>query len=199
MGNVNGMTPQEAAARAKEDSFTLAALPGEKRDAALTAIAEALEAEKAALFAANGQDLKFDDHKLDSCLAGIRDLIAMDDPAGKSVFKRQLSDGLVLEKVTCPIGVIGVIFESRPDALVQILALCLKSGNGNNGLGNRCLRIVKQQVGPGVSVGLPVADGKSYGIEFSLCYLHYIAALINGAYVYRYTFCRGICPAHRVP
>ena len=52
MGNVNGMTPQEAAARAKEDSFTLAALPGEKRDAALTAIAEALEAEKAALFAA---------------------------------------------------------------------------------------------------------------------------------------------------
>ncbi len=143
MGNVNGMTPQEAAARAKEDSFTLAALPGEKRDAALTAIAEALEAEKAALFAANGQDLedgktlpapilgrlKFDDHKLDSCLAGIRDLIAMDDPVGKSVFKRQLADGLVLEKVTCPIGVIGVIFESRPDALVQILALCLKSGN----------------------------------------------------------------------
>ena len=58
MGNVNGMTPQEAAARAKEDSFTLAALPGEKRDAALTAIAEALEAEKAALFAANGQDLE---------------------------------------------------------------------------------------------------------------------------------------------
>ena len=143
MGNVNGMTPQEAAARAKVDSFTLAALPGEKRDAALTAIAEALEAEKAALFAANGQDLedgktmpapilgrlKFDDHKLDSCLAGIRDLIAMDDPVGKSVFKRQLADGLVLEKVTCPIGVIGVIFESRPDALVQILALCLKSGN----------------------------------------------------------------------
>ena len=152
MGNVNGMTPREAAARAKEDSFTLAALTGEERNAALDAIAAALTEHKEALFAANAQDLaegtdlpapilgrlKFDAHKLDSCLAGIRDLIGMDDPVGRTVFKRQLAEStqqtpadgrLILEKVTCPIGVIGVIFESRPDALVQILALCLKSGN----------------------------------------------------------------------
>lgn len=140
---VNGMSPAEAAGRAKEDSFVLAALPGDERDRALSMIAASLKAEKNAIFAANERDLadghdlpapilgrlKFDDHKLDSCLAGISDLIAMDDPIGKSLLKRQLADGLVLEKVTCPIGVIGVIFESRPDALVQILALCLKSGN----------------------------------------------------------------------
>jgi len=149
MGNVNGMTPREAAAKAKEDSFVLAALSGEARNAALEAIAAALQEHKTSLFAANAQDLaegtdlpgpilgrlKFDEHKLNSCLAGIRDLIGMDDPVGRTVFRRQLAKGpqtdgdLVLEKVTCPIGVIGVIFESRPDALVQILALCLKSGN----------------------------------------------------------------------
>jgi len=152
MGNVNGMSPAEAAAKAKEASYVLAALPGSQRDDALQAIATALTEHKAAIFAANEQDLsdgqdlpapilgrlKFDDHKLDSCLAGIHDLIAMEDPVGKVVFRRRLAqqqadagiDGdLILEKVTCPIGVIGVIFESRPDALVQILALCLKSGN----------------------------------------------------------------------
>ena len=152
MGNVNGMSPAEAAAKAKEASYVLAALPGSQRDDALQTIATALTEHKAAIFAANEQDLsdgqdlpapilgrlKFDDHKLDSCLAGIRDLVAMEDPVGKLVFRRRLAqqqadagiDGdLILEKVTCPIGVIGVIFESRPDALVQILALCLKSGN----------------------------------------------------------------------
>lgn len=143
MGNVNGMRPAEAAAKAKEASFALAASPGSIRNEALDVIAAALIENKDIIFAANALDLaegkdlpapilgrlKFDDHKLDSCLAGIRDLIAMEDPIGKRMLKRQLADGLILEKVTCPIGVIGVIFESRPDALVQILSLCLKSGN----------------------------------------------------------------------
>ena len=184
MGNVNGMTPQEAAARAKEDSFTLAALAGETRDQALEAIAAALTAQQAAIFAANAKDLeegadlpgpilgrlKFDDHKLESCLAGIRDLVAMEDPIGKTLLKRQLAapeenaedGGLILEKVTCPIGVIGVIFESRPDALVQILALCLKSGNAVLLKGgseakhtNRALFDVIHEAG--VKAGLPEA------------------------------------------
>ncbi|HOV69949.1 MAG TPA: glutamate-5-semialdehyde dehydrogenase, partial [Clostridia bacterium] len=61
--------------------------------------------------------------------AGIRSLITLDDPIGKTTLARELDDGLKLYRVTCPIGVIGVIFESRPDALVQIASLCLKSGN----------------------------------------------------------------------
>ena len=61
--------------------------------------------------------------------AGIKDLIAMEDPLFQTKMHRQLDEGLVLYRETCPIGVIGVIFEARPDALVQISALCIKSGN----------------------------------------------------------------------
>lgn len=61
--------------------------------------------------------------------AGISDLIKMEDPLFQTQFARELDEGLVLKRVTCPIGVIGVIFEARPDALVQISALCIKSGN----------------------------------------------------------------------
>ena len=62
-------------------------------------------------------------------MAGISDLTGMEDPLFQTQFARELDDGLVLKRVTCPIGVIGVIFEARPDALVQISALCIKSGN----------------------------------------------------------------------
>lgn len=149
MGDVNKTTAAAMAAAAKTDSYALAALSEEARNAALTAIAEALTAHQDAVFAANEKDLqagtelpspilsrlRFDEHKLTDCLAGIRDLIAMDDPIGRTLLKRRLAKGagqaedLVLERISCPIGVIGVIFESRPDALVQISALCLKSGN----------------------------------------------------------------------
>ena len=62
-------------------------------------------------------------------MAGISDLTGMEDPLFQTQFARELDEGLVLKRVTCPIGVIGVIFEARPDALVQISALCIKSGN----------------------------------------------------------------------
>jgi glutamate-5-semialdehyde dehydrogenase len=74
--------------------------------------------------------LKFDDAKIKDVVDGINSLIKLEDPVGKTVFSTELDQGLDLYKVTCPIGVIGVIFESRPDALVQISTLCLKSGNG---------------------------------------------------------------------
>ncbi|MBN2136673.1 MAG: glutamate-5-semialdehyde dehydrogenase [Sedimentisphaerales bacterium] len=73
--------------------------------------------------------LRFDEEKIAGVCAGIEDLIKLDDPVGKMTARTELDSGLVLEKVTCPIGVIGVVFESRPDALVQISTLCLKSGN----------------------------------------------------------------------
>ncbi|MDR1778660.1 MAG: glutamate-5-semialdehyde dehydrogenase [Clostridiales Family XIII bacterium] len=138
-------TVKEIAAAAKADSFLLAALDAGTRDGALKAIAAALAENSAAIIAANEADLKdavdqnlpgpivkrlkFDAGKLADVIAGIEDLIRLPDPIGRRLSRRQLDKGLVLEQVTCPIGVIGVIFESRPDALVQIASLCLKSGN----------------------------------------------------------------------
>lgn len=132
-----------AARAAREASFALAASPSETRSAALLAIAGALEAGKETIFAANRLDLqaaddlsapvkkrlRFDETKLADVLAGLRALAAMEDPIGREQMRTELADGLVLSRVSCPIGVIGVIFESRPDALVQIASLCLKSGN----------------------------------------------------------------------
>ena len=131
--------------RVKESSFTAASLPEETRNRALSAIADALEERREEIFAANGRDLAaaeenslpgpivkrllFDQHKLETCISGIRDLIELEDPLFRVLLKRELDTDLILTKTTCPIGVIGVIFESRPDALVQIAALCVKSGN----------------------------------------------------------------------
>lgn len=130
---------------AKKDSAWLSALDTKARNNALMKIAEALESSKEAIFKANKEDLdnavkaeipapilarlKFDESKLSSCVQGIRDLIGLEDPLNKILLKRQLDENLVLTKITCAIGVIGVIFESRPDALVQISSLCVKSGN----------------------------------------------------------------------
>lgn len=130
---------------AKKDSAWLSALDTKARNNALMKIAEALESSKEAIFKANKEDLdnavkaeipapilarlKFDESKLSSCAQGIRDLIGLEDPLNKILLKRQLDENLVLTKITCAIGVIGVIFESRPDALVQISSLCVKSGN----------------------------------------------------------------------
>lgn len=129
----------------KKDSAWLSALDTKARNSALMKIAEALESSKDAIFKANKEDLdnavkaettapilarlKFDESKLSSCVQGIRDLIGLEDPLNKILLKRQLDENLVLTKITCAIGVIGVIFESRPDALVQISSLCVKSGN----------------------------------------------------------------------
>ncbi|MBR1616676.1 glutamate-5-semialdehyde dehydrogenase, partial [bacterium] len=67
--------------------------------------------------------------KLDDLIKGIEDLIKLEDPVNKVVFTRELDSDLILKKVTCPIGVIGVIFEARPDCFIQIATLLIKSGN----------------------------------------------------------------------
>lgn len=139
------MDYKEITADIKADSFQMASLPEETRNNALSAVMDALNEHKASIFNANMDDLsnaekndlpqpiinrlKFQEHKLRDCTSGIRDLISLKDPLFKTLLKRRLDDGLTLIKTTCPIGVIGVIFESRPDALVQISSLCIKSGN----------------------------------------------------------------------
>lgn len=139
------MDIQTATTKMKRDSYKMAALSTSERNAILTSVKEALLANKGAIFAANQEDLdnavknniaqsvmkrlKFDGHKLEDVTAGIDELMKLEDPVGKIQLARQLDEELKLYRITCPIGVIGVIFEARPDALIQISSLCIKSGN----------------------------------------------------------------------
>lgn len=117
----------------------------ETRNKALALIRESLNAHKEEIFEANRKDLalaeetgvpapvkkrlKFDEAKLSDVTEELTGLMALPDPLRNITLARELDQGLTLYRVTCPIGVIGVIFEARPDALVQIFSLCLKSGN----------------------------------------------------------------------
>ena len=139
------MDIKSKATAARSASLALGASKAGLKNAALTAISKSLAARKSDIFAANDADLadatkaavaqplikrlKFDDDKLREVLDGIASLESLPDPVGKTLSARELDRGLDLYQVASPIGVIGVIFESRPDALVQISTLCLKSGN----------------------------------------------------------------------
>jgi glutamate-5-semialdehyde dehydrogenase len=139
----------EAARRAKAASSALARISSEDKNRALLMIAEAVGRQAGEILAANRLDidaarllveagqmaeslyrrLKLDERKLDEIIAGIRQVAALHDPVGKVTLARELDLGLRLYRINCPLGVIGVIFESRPDALTQIASLCVKSGN----------------------------------------------------------------------
>lgn len=139
------MTIKEKAAAMKLDSTRMASQSADTRNQALAAIAEALSANKQEIFEANERDLaeaeennvpeavvkrlKFSEQKLTDVIKGIENLIALPDMVYQTQLVRELDEGLVLVRESCPIGVIGVIFEARPDALVQIASLCIKSGN----------------------------------------------------------------------
>jgi len=139
------MNISEIATAAKSASIGLAAIETDIKNNTLAQIAKALSQRSTEIIAANQQDLaeaqknnlakpllkrlKFDQGKIAQTIAGIDSLIELDDPAGRTLNAIELDAGLELYKVSCPIGVIGVVFESRPDALVQISTLCLKSGN----------------------------------------------------------------------
>jgi glutamate-5-semialdehyde dehydrogenase len=129
----------------------LAALPSEARAALLRGFAQALRKPALAdtVLAANARDiartkaeaeagrieaalikrLGLDARKLEGLAAGLEQLAGMSELVGQRTTHRELDTGLVLERVTCPLGVMGVVFESRPDALVQITGLAWKSGN----------------------------------------------------------------------
>lgn len=139
----------QIAKNAKEASLRLANLSTEIKDSALEAIASELNSKKQVLLDANSKDLveaqkmvisgelsqavfnrlKLDDNKMNAMIAGVRDLIKLDDPINKCLLARELDNGLNLYKVSCPIGVLGIIFEARPDVITQISALAIKSGN----------------------------------------------------------------------
>ncbi|MFC2705184.1 MAG: glutamate-5-semialdehyde dehydrogenase [Olsenella profusa] len=136
---------RDVAARMRLESPAMAASPVETRNAALVRIKQALLASQDDVFAANAHDLerarrgavapavikrlRFGEHKLADVVAGLDSLRGLPDPLGRTLLSRELDEGLTLTRVSCPIGVIGVMFEARPDALVQIASLCIKSGN----------------------------------------------------------------------
>ena len=139
------MDIRQTAMQAKEAALRLAAVPVAVKNRALEDIARALELKTTDILAANRKDLersqrenlsapllkrlKFDEGKIREACLGLRQLVGLSDPVGETLYAMELDQKLELYKVSCPIGVIGVIFESRPDALVQISSLCLKSGN----------------------------------------------------------------------
>ena len=139
------MTVLEQAQAAKRASFRLAGASTELKNRALAAIADALDRNRGRILEENRKDqeqarktglkdslfkrLVLTDQKIDQIVESVRDVARLEDPVGKTLLARELDKGLVLRKTTVPIGVIGVIFESRPDVLVQISSLCVKSGN----------------------------------------------------------------------
>ena len=139
----------QIAKNAKEASLKIADLATEIKNAALIKIADEIEASKSEIFNANKKDLeeaetlvetgklnkstfnrlKLDENKMRDMVQGIRDIAKLEDPVNKKLLVRELDSDLTLYKVSCPIGVLGIIFEARPDVIAQISSLAIKSAN----------------------------------------------------------------------
>ncbi|KAL2140286.1 hypothetical protein VTI28DRAFT_4003 [Corynascus sepedonium] len=148
--SLTNASPVDAAGAAKSASHVLATLSADARNEALTAIHAGLTAARDDILAANARDLELAQQaaadgklsqslvsrldlgrkgKFDDMLQGILDVRDLDDPVGKVTLRTRLDDGLDLERVTCPIGVLLIIFEARPEVIANIAALAVKSGN----------------------------------------------------------------------
>jgi glutamate-5-semialdehyde dehydrogenase len=143
-------TPEAAAKAAAFSARNLAVLSVEARNDALTAIHDALKAEKTSILQANDRDIELAKQaskdgklsqslikrldlnrpgKFDDMLQGILDVRKLEDPVGKIDLRTKLDDGLEMTRVSCPIGVLLIIFEARPEVIANIAALAIKSGN----------------------------------------------------------------------
>ncbi len=146
----NGNSRVEAVARrARAAALQLAALSAEPKNAALEAVGRKLQERREEILEANRADkadceaevasgslsaalfkrLDLEGSKFEAMLAGVADVARLPDPVGRVTLATRLDDGLELYRVSCPLGVIGVIFEARPEAAVQIASLALKSSN----------------------------------------------------------------------
>lgn len=139
----------DVARRAKAAARLLATIPGPRRDAALKAAAYAIEGSKLEIRVANQRDcedaicameagsmsralferLQISEQSIAQMASGVREVAALADPLDHKLAVTELDDGLTLYKESCPIGVIGIVFEARPEIVPQIAALALKSGN----------------------------------------------------------------------
>lgn len=139
----------DIAKAAKKASLKIADLTSDVKNNALLKVADEIEARKDEIFAANKEDLreaeklvesgeinnatfnrlKLDENKMRDMIQGIRDIAKLEDPVNKKLLVRELDEDLTLYKVSCPIGVLGIIFEARPDVISQISSLAIKSSN----------------------------------------------------------------------
>ncbi|KAL8722373.1 MAG: hypothetical protein Q9181_007503, partial [Wetmoreana brouardii] len=143
-------SPAQIAKAASAASKRFAILPSQDRNGALTAMHKSLTQAKENILAANARDLELASKaatdgrlsqsvlkrldlgrpgKWDDMLQGILDVRDLQDPLGKITLRTLLDDGMILERVTCPIGVLLIIFEARPEVIANIAALAIKSGN----------------------------------------------------------------------
>ncbi len=140
---------ENIAKTAKAAALEIADISTDLKNKALLKIADNLEKNKTKIFEANKKDLhdaeslvtsgeiskstfnrlKLDENKMRDMIQGIRDVAKLEDPVNKKLFVRELDEGLTLYKVSCPIGVLGIIFEARPDVIAQISSLAIKSAN----------------------------------------------------------------------
>ncbi|GAM87436.1 hypothetical protein ANO11243_054600 [Dothideomycetidae sp. 11243] len=148
--SLTNASPEEAARAARLSSRRLAVLPVDARNAALEAIHSALKASREEVLEANRRDLEISQTaaldgtlsqsmvkrldlarpgKYDDMLQGILDVKGLPDPLGKIDMRTELDDGLILHRQSCPIGVLLIIFEARPEVIANIASLAIKSGN----------------------------------------------------------------------
>ncbi|WP_016950300.1 glutamate-5-semialdehyde dehydrogenase [Anabaena sp. PCC 7108] len=136
----------QIAQKTRQAASKLGVLSTKEKNQAIEAIALALESAREEILTANLADcqaataagiakplykrLQLDEHKLRDAIAGVRDVGKLDDPVGKVQIHREIDTGLILKRITCPLGVLGIIFEARPEAAIQIVSLAIKSGNG---------------------------------------------------------------------
>ena len=133
------------AQEAKRASYELATISSVAKNDALLAMADALDANRAHILSENARDcglarekrlpqalidrLTLNNQRIDDMIAGVRAIAELPDPVGKLITSNMLPNGIKLRKVRVPIGVIGIIFEARPNVVADVAALCLKSGN----------------------------------------------------------------------
>ncbi len=136
----------ERAMDVRRTATQLGQTTNEQRRFALEQIANALSKREQDILAANEEDLdrsqeeglsnslmsrlKLTKSKLQGAIEGVRKVAQLEDPLGLVQLNREIGSGLILERLTVPLGVLGVIFEARPDALIQIASLAIRSGNG---------------------------------------------------------------------
>ncbi len=138
------MTTLEIMRRAKAAAFTAAGIPAAQKNEALAAMAAALIAQKEEILAANAADLaaaagkigdvmldrlRLTGERVDAMAAGVTDVMRLPDPVGETLETVTRPNGLVIKKVSVPLGVVAIIYESRPNVTADAAALCLKSGN----------------------------------------------------------------------
>ena len=136
---------RDMATRARSAAAELAKMTTDEKNAALLAIADALEAHRGEIAAANAADvarakgngispsmldrLTLTPARFDAMVAGVRHVASLPDPVGETIWTRERPSGIKIRKVRVPLGVIAVVFESRPNVFVDTAALCLKTGN----------------------------------------------------------------------